>query len=1283
MSDSRAGWQFSIDRGGTFTDVVARSPVGDVRTLKLLSENLGHYRDAGVEGIRRLVRGDRTHSGAPIASVKMGTTVATNALLERKGEKTALVTTAGFRDALRIGYQNRPHLFTRHIRLPELLYREVIEVRERLDAQGEVLVPLDEQALRADLARLRAEGYAGIAIAFLHSWRNGNPETRAGEIARELGFTQVSLSHEVAPLIRLVSRGDTAVVDAYLSPLLARYVAGVRAELARDFGNVPLYFMQSNGGLVSADAFRGMNSILSGPAGGLVGMARTGTAAGFTRLIGFDMGGTSTDVSLYDGEYPRRFDNTVAGVRLNVPMMNIHTVAAGGGSILRFASGRFQVGPESAGANPGPACYRRGGPLTVTDANVLLGRLHADFFPSCFGPRADQPLDVEAVRSAFRTLAREMAAEAGTAGKGSAAAEDSSLEAMAEGFLEVAVARMANAIKHVSVRQGHDPARFALFCFGGAAGQLACRVADALAIPAVVIHPHASVLSAYGIGLAELRTLRRRTVEAALNEGSVKKIELELDELEAETLASLEQQGVRRDRARVERSVSLRTEGSDAPIDVPFASLAAMTSSFDELHRRRYAFGCTEGLQVASVTAEAIADASEPSPPWRVAPSPLASTPAPSLAAAPTPSLPPSNVTVSRARHSSTARCFMEGAWRDLPVVKADEIRGAALDGPALVIDPNTTVVVESQWTCERTPTDELLLRRKALAQRAGDPDRAGKRDVVEPEGTRVARAANTRPDAVALEIFNNLFMHVAEQMGAVLEQTAASVNIKERLDFSCALFDRDGGLIANAPHMPVHLGSMGASVRAIIAANHGRMQRGDVFMLNAPYDGGTHLPDITVITPVFVRGTASGPASESASASASGARSGAPTRGVSSDGPQFFVASRAHHADIGGITPGSMPPASHSVHEEGALFRNFHLVARGEFREHALREQLVAGPHPARNPGQNVADLKAQIAANERGIAELERVIERYGLATVTEYMRHVQDNAEECVRRAIDRIGSGAFRYELDSGQAIAVRIDVDRERRSAIVDFTGTSPQSDDNFNAPLAVCMAAVLYVFRTLVDEDIPLNAGCMRPLEVRVPEGSMLNPRYPAAVVAGNVETSQCIVDALYGALGALAASQGTMNDFTFGNERYQYYETIAGGAGAGDGFDGASAVQTHMTNSRLTDPEVLELRYPVRLLEFRVRPDSGGAGRHRGGNGTIRCIEFGERMTASILANHRRIAPFGLAGGGPGKLGVTTVIRADGSRETLGATDSTEMQPGDRIVIETPGGGGFGAATG
>jgi 5-oxoprolinase (ATP-hydrolysing) len=1197
-------WDFWIDRGGTFTDVVARSPTNILLTLKLLSEDPAHYRDAGIEGIRRILRRHGVTAGAEIGSIRMGTTLATNALLERKGEPTALVTTAGFGQALRIGYQNRPELFARHIRLPELLYTEVIEAHERIDAQGEVLVPLDESLLHAQLQGLRRSGLRSLAIVFMHGYAFPAHEKRAASIARELGFEQISVSHETAPLIRLVTRGDTTVADGYLSPLLAGYVRELRAELSRDLGRPRLYFMQSNGGLTDAGTFRGMNSIVSGPAGGLVGMVKSAGAAGYRRLIGFDMGGTSTDVSLYDGAYPRRFDNTVAGVRLNVPMMSVHTVAAGGGSILHFSSGRFQVGPQSAGANPGPTSYRRGGPLTVTDINVLLGRLQPDHFPAVLGPNADETLDATAVKTAFTRLAGTIERETGLA---------RAPEEIAAGFLRVAIETMANAIKHVSVRQGHDAADFVLFCFGGAAAQHACLVAESLGIRAILIHPLASLMSAYGIGLADAREIRRESVERVLDESLISALDREFERLEAAARASLAQQGFDRAQIRIEKRLDLQITGTDAAMTVEFAEFDAMHAAFDLIHRRQFGFGAGgASLSVSSISLEAIVET--PMPRFEIERELLRNDPA----------------------RSAKARVYLQGRWQEIPVHQRSAIEpGTRHTGPALIIEPHTTLVLEPGWSCERLESGELSLTQ--TGQRAGP----------------IVDSTDKRADPVLLEVFNGLFMHIAEQMGAALEHTAVSVNIKERLDFSCALFDASGGLIANAPHMPVHLGSMGASVEHVLRANAGRLRAGDVYLLNAPYQGGTHLPDITVITPVFL---------------------------PNARAPDFFVASRAHHADIGGITPGSMPPDSRSVHDEGVLFDNFRVVSDGQFEERALRDRLLGDRLPARNPDQNIADLKAQIAANEKGIEELRRVIDRYGTVTVRAYMQHVQDNAEECVRRVISRLGSGNFQYEMDNGQVIAVSVSVDRAARSAVIDFTGTSPQADNNFNAPVSVCAAAALYVFRTLVDEDIPLNAGCFKPLHLVIPEGSMLNPRYPAAVVAGNVETSQCIVDALYGALGVLAAAQGTMNNFTFGDDRHQYYETIAGGSGAGPDFDGTSAVQTHMTNSRLTDPEVLELRYPVLLREFRIRPGSGGAGRHRGGDGAIRRIEFRRPMTASILSNHRRIAPFGLAGGEPGRTGINRVLRRDGTVEELPATASVHVDAGDQVLIETPGGGGYGA---
>jgi len=1195
------GWQFCIDRGGTFTDVVALAPDGALLTHKLLSEDPGRYDDAPSFAILDLL----SRHGAPgdrIDGVRMGTTVATNALLERKGVRTGLVITRGFRDALRIGYQDRPELFARSIVLPDLLYAEVVEVAGRVDAGGKVLEPLDEPALAGALTAMRHRGIESVAIVFMHGYAYPEQERTAARLARAAGFAEVCASHEVSPLIRLVARGDTTVVDAYLTPLLGRYVRRFRDRLGAAHADARILFMQSNGGLAAPEAFRGTNALLSGPAGGLVGMAAAGAQIGRARLIGFDMGGTSTDVALYDGEYPRRFDSRIAGIRLQAPMMNIHTVAAGGGSVLRFEGGRLRVGPESAGAHPGPACYRNGGPLAVTDIHVLLGRLQPAYFPRVFGADGRQPLDTEGVRRGFEEIERRVSAATG---------REWGVEVLAEGFLEVAIETMAHAIRHVSVRQGHDAADYSLFCFGGAGGQHACRVADALGIDEVLIHPLAGVLSAWGIGLADQRVLTRHSVERRLDPQSWEAVRPLASSLARRAREALVAQGAPAETVAVEAAVELKVEGTEMSLAVRPGEPEAMREEFARGFRARFGFEPDLArLAIAALRHEAVAAG-------RDAAAAGSTSPVPEPAAAP---------------EGEVDAWF--GGPRKVPLWRRAQLApGRRVAGPAIVVEANATTVVEPDWQAEALPSGELRLSR-TRARRRPRPD-------------------SGRPDPALLELFNHRFMHVAEQMGGVLQSTAVSVNIRERLDFSCALFDAAGGLVANAPHMPVHLGSMGASVRAIIDAHGGAMAPGDAWMLNAPYSGGTHLPDITVVTPVFV----------------DGARS-----------PDFYVASRAHHADIGGITPGSMPPGSRTIDEEGVLFTDFRLLDRGRLREPALREALGSARWPARNPDQNVADLQAQVAANERGRQELERLVRQHGLAAVRDYMRHVQDNAEARVRDVIDRLDDGAFRYELDDGAAIVVRVTIERHARAARIDFDGTSPQSAGNFNAPLAVCTAAVLYVFRTLVEADIPLNEGCLRPLEIHVPEGSLLNPRPPAAVVAGNVETSQCIVDALYGALGALAASQGTMNNLTFGNERTQYYETIAGGAGAGPGFDGASGVQTHMTNSRLTDPEVLESRYPVRLREFAFRAGSGGAGRHRGGDGLVRRIEFLEPMTVSILSGHRRVAPFGLAGGAPGAKGRNAIERRDGRIDALEGCATTEVAAGDVVVVETPGGGGFGA---
>jgi 5-oxoprolinase (ATP-hydrolysing) len=1202
---THTGWQFWIDRGGTFTDVVARSPEGELRTRKLLSANPDIYDDAVIAGIDDILglpprsgrqAFDDTTGYEDVVAVKMGTTVATNALLERTGERTLLLITRGFGDALRIGYQQRPKLFDRDIRLPAPLFHRVIEVDERVDAGGAVIEVLNENTLRAGLETAYADGLHSVAIVFMHGYRYHDHERRAAGIAGAVGFGQVSVSHEVGALARLIPRGDTTVADAYLSPVLRRYVD----QLVTRLGDTRLLFMQSNGGLVEARYFRGRDSILSGPAGGVVGMVGTAGKAGYERLIGFDMGGTSTDVSLFDGEFERTTDNIVAGVRIQAPMMRIHTVAAGGGSLLELVDGRFQVGPGSAGADPGPTCYRKNGPLTVTDANVLLGRIQAPWFPRVFGHSGDQPLDTVAVTQAFDTLAHRIEQQTGK----SLLAEE-----IADGYLRIAVDKMAQAIKQISIQRGHDVTAFSLCCFGGAAGQHACAVADALGIESILIHPLAGVLSAYGMGLASLRHIGQQSVGKVLDDVAIEELEDSFADTEAKAISHLSRQGVNPSAIHLTRCLQIRYEGTDTPIEVSFGSSSEVGENFEKLHLRQFGFSDNRTKIIESLTVEAVAAGDENE----------------------TSFIGPIAVTASAPLASS--QVFADGAWRTTSSWRRSDLAADCdLRGPALVIEDNATTFIAPGWRGRVDALGNLVLTR---ADRRREDARS-----------------STDADPIMLEVFNNLFMHIAEQMGVVLEKTAHSVNIKERLDFSCALFDPDGGLVANAPHMPIHLGSMGASVRAVIRRFRGRMASGDSFVLNAPYDGGTHLPDVTVVTPFLSE---------------------------SSQRPAFYVASRAHHADIGGITPGSMPPGSHHIEQEGILIPPSRLVRDGLFLESDMLALLGSGDWPARNPNQNLADLKAQLAANARGLAEIENMLQHFGADTVEAYMAHVQDNAEEAVRKAISALRSGRFRYEMDNGDEVAVDITIDTDSRSATIDFSATSPQSKSNFNAPLAVCRAAVLYVFRTLVDHDIPMNEGCLRPLRIIVPAGSLLNPIAPAAVVAGNVETSQCVVDALYGALRTMAAAQGTMNNLTFGNARYQYYETICGGAGAGPGFNGESAVHTHMTNSRLTDPEVLESRYPVLLRRFEIRRGSGGAGEFHGGDGAIREIEFREAMTAAILSNHRRVAPFGMAGGQPGALGINRVRRAGGTEELLAASAEIAVAAGDTIIIETPGGGGYG----
>ncbi|MCX5208224.1 hydantoinase B/oxoprolinase family protein [Kitasatospora sp. NBC_00240] len=1180
------GWRFWVDRGGTFTDVVALAPDGRLLTHKLLSHNPARYRDPAVAGIRALLP-----PGAAVDSVRMGTTVATNALLERTGEPTVLVVTRGFADALRIGYQNRPQIFAREIRLPEPLYARVVEVEERITADGEVLRPPDLDQLAEDLRDCLRHGIRSVAVVCLHSYLHPAHEREIGRLAEQLGFDQVSLSSETSPLMKLVPRGDTTVVDAYLNPGLRRYVRQVSDELA----GVRLMFMQSNGGLAKAGHFRGKDAILSGPAGGIVGMVRMSRLAGYERVIGFDMGGTSTDVSHFAGEYERVVTTQVAGVRLRAPMLDIRTVAAGGGSVLRFDGERLRVGPDSAGADPGPACYRNGGPLTLTDANLLLGRIDAEHFPQVFGTDGDQPLDLDLTRRRFSELSGEIG--------------DMSAAEVAEGFLRIAVVNIANAIKRISVQQGHDVTRYALTTFGGAGGQVACQVAEALGIRTVLVPPMAGVLSALGIGLADTTVLREHAVERPLAEAEMGAVRALADELAGVATGELLDQGVPRDRIRLTYRARLRYQGTDTAIAVELGEPVRMEAEFEERHRSTYSFLMDRPLVIEALAVEGLGLTEQPG--------------LDVIAPVPEDPAPPATVSL----HTG-------GRWRPVPLLERESLRpDDTVTGPAVIAEANATTVVDDGWEATVTSAGHLLVEQ--IRDHAGE-------------------AVPTTADPVLLEVFNNLFMAIAQQMGARLESTAQSVNIKERLDFSCALFDPEGNLVANAPHIPVHLGSMGTTVKEVLRRRGRNLRPGRTYAVNDPYHGGTHLPDITVVTPVF-----------------------------DPDGTEvlFFVASRGHHAEIGGTVPGSMPADSHEIHEEGVLFDNWPLVVNGQLREEETLRLLTEGPYPSRAPDTNLADLRAQIAANRKGVDEVNAMIDHFGLDVVQAYMRHVQDNAEQAVRRAVDGLSDGSYRYETDSGAVIAVSVRVDRHNHCATIDFTGTSPQLGSNFNAPSAVVTAAVLYVFRTLVADDIPLNDGCLRPLRIVVPPRSMLAPEHPAAVAAGNVETSQAIVGALYAALGVQAEGSGTMNNVTFGNAEHQYYETIASGSGAGPDFDGADAVQTHMTNSRLTDPEVLEWRLPVLVEEFSIRPGSGGAGRRHGGNGTLRRLRFREPMTVSILSSHRRVPPYGLDGGSGGALGANRVLRADGTVDDLPGCGTVEVGAGDALEIRTPGGGGWGAA--
>jgi len=1190
-SDRR--WQFWVDRGGTFTDVVARKPNGELLTCKLLSENPEQYQDAALEAMRQLLGGEL--NGDNISAVKMGTTVGTNALLERKGEATALLITSGFKDCLRIAYQNRPDIFALNIQLPELLYSEVVEVEERVQVNGEVLTPLNIELAKKSLQSLFDKGFRAIAIVLMHAWRFPKHELKLAQLAKDIGFPQISVSHQVSPFMKIVSRGDTTVVDAYLSPILRRYVAQVSKGLAAK--NPPrLMFMQSNGGLADANSFQGKDSILSGPAGGIVGAIATAERAGFDKIIAFDMGGTSTDVAHYCGELERSFETEVAGVRMRVPMMNIHTVAAGGGSLLYFDGMRYRVGPESAGANPGPAAYRRGGGLTVTDANVMLGKL--PLFPKVFGENGDLSLDNERVTQLFSELAIKIKQKT---------ASEPSAEQVAEGFLMIAVENMASAIKKISVQKGYNVSEYTLCCYGAAGGQHACKVADRLGMKTIMIHPFAGVLSAYGMGLADFRLLKDKALELPWDDVAIETLQAIFDDLKQLGETEIRQQAQDGQVISFICSVNLRYSGTDTALAVMFSDKESMLSEFEASYQQQFGFKYRDKtIIIESLLAEVVAK--NQSVEGNVI-----------------------ELAEQQTHVLKTVPMFSNSRFHDTPIYNRSELSvGQTIKGAAIIIEPTSTIIIEPEWQVQVSPEQDLILTRVRPLQQQN--------------------AMGTQVDPVMLEIFNKLFMSIAEQMGFVLQKTAYSVNIKERLDFSCALFNQQGELIANAPHIPVHLGSMGEAVQALLKAE--TIKQGEVYLLNSPYQGGTHLPDITVVSPVY------------------------------SDQTEllFFVASRGHHADVGGITAASMPAYSQHIGEEGLLSAGLKIVEDNKFLEKVVADWLQTSDYPARNSEQNVADLQAQIAANNKGVLELKKMVAHYSLATVQSYMQHVQNNAAETVRRLLPSLKSGYFEQRLDNDAKIVVKIDINPKQQSAKIDFTGTSPQLNNNFNAPAAVCKAAVLYVFRTLVDDDIPLNAGCLHPLEIIIPEGSMLNPKYPAAVVAGNVETSQHIVDALYGALGVLAGSQGTMNNLTFGNDQYQYYETICGGAGAGATFNGCDAVQTHMTNSRITDPEVLEWRFPVLLEQFSIRQNSGGKGKFCGGNGVLRKIKFLTPMTASILSSHRINPPFGLHGGCFGAVGENKLIRFNGEVINLQGCEQIAVQQGDSLEIKTPAGGGYGS---
>ena len=1205
-----ANWSFWIDRGGTFTDTLALNPNGRILSSKFLSVNPEKYLDAAIHSIRKFlsVPNEQKILVSQIDSIKLGTTVATNALLERKGSRTVLVTTQGFEDQLRLGYQNRPDIFARKINLPDQLYEKVVSVKERVLANGHIFKSLEINSVRDALQTCVEEGITSCAIVLMHGYKFINHEKKIAKLAIQLGFQQVSASHEVNPQIRFVERGDTTVLDAYLTPVLRKYINQLEENFEGDLGR-RLMFMQSNGGLTIPKLFHGKDAVLSGPAGGVVGAVEVSLRLGEKKIIGFDMGGTSTDVCHFSGKYERVFRGEIAGTRLASPMMNIHTVAAGGGSVLSYSAGRLQVGPESAGANPGPACYGKGGPLTVTDANVITGRLRPEFFPPIFGKKGNQNLDKQASILAIDPFSQQLQRTA---------------ETLAEDWLSIATQNMVSAIKKISVQRGYNVLNYCLTVFGGAGGQFACEIAEKLGMSKCLLHSKASLLSAYGIGLATIRRVRKESVEKPLLDKGMESLISQISVIREALKVEVLDQGVELGELESETTIFLKSENTDTSFPIVFQSVQEMRRSFKKSFKKQFGFLVeTNSIIVDSISVEVYQkrkslDISSKSS---------------------------GKLSKKAAKFFTTEQVFINDKWQNCKFIRKEDLNlDDYVNGPAIIIEAFTSVLVKPGWQAQLTQDKSIFLKKSQHRKH------------------KHRTFVTTKPDPMLLEVFNNMFMSIAEQMGIVLENTAQSVTIKERLDFSCAVFDSSGNLIANAPHMPVHLGSMEASVKAVIKKNKNICCE-DIYALNAPYDGGTHLPDITVVKPVFY---------------------GSDSKLI------FFVASRGHHTDIGGLTPGSMPPDSRDIQDEGVYIENFKLVDSGYFLTKEIKHILSTAKYPVRAIDTNLADLRAQVAACEKGQKELNRLIEEYGSDLVQTYTSFVNKNASEMVKSILPSVKPGSYLYKMDNDidgnkRQIAVSVELQNKPLRVTIDFSGTTLQTKTNFNAPEPVTRAAVLYAIRILVGGAIPMNSGLMSNIKIILPKGTMLSPRYPAAVIAGNVETSQAVTSALLLAFGIQAAAQSTMNNVTWGNDKYQYYETICGGTGAGilangKAHSGTSGVHSHMTNSRLTDPEILELRFPVILEQFSLRKDSGGTGLAKGGNGVVRKIRFLESMNFSIISGHRSVPPPGLHGGTGGSVGLTILERQNGEQIILDACDKISLIKDDLIIIKTPGGGGYGS---